>query len=81
MTGKVVTLGAVGGVLGVAGLPNLKDIKIKYTEFKAEENARNSAPTGMLLKHLRQAYLGEGQLRVDCDRHKRDGHKRDGFIA
>lgn len=53
MTGKVVTLGAVGGVLGVAGLPNLKDIRIKYTEFKAEENARNSAPTGMLLKNLR----------------------------
>jgi len=53
VTGKVVTLGAVGGVLGVAGLPNLKDIRIKCTEFKAEENARNSTPTGMLLKNLR----------------------------
>lgn len=52
LTGNV-TLGAVGGVLGVAGLPNLKDIKTKYTQLKAEENARNSAPTGMLFKHLR----------------------------
>lgn len=52
LTGNI-ALGAVGSVLGVAGLPNLKDIKTKYTELKAEEHARNSAPTGMLFKHLR----------------------------
>lgn len=51
-TGNV-ALGAVGSVLGVAGLPNLKDIKTKYSELKAEELARSSTPTGILFKHLR----------------------------
>lgn len=51
-TGNV-ALAAAGSVLGVAGLPNLKDIKTKYSELKTQELLRNSAPTGMLFKHLR----------------------------
>jgi hypothetical protein len=52
LTGNV-ALGAIGSVLGVAGIPNLKDIKTKYRNLQAEQKARASSPTGMLFRHLK----------------------------
>lgn len=46
------TLGAVSGVLGIAGAPNLKEIKTKYVALAAEEAARKASPTGILFRHL-----------------------------
>lgn len=47
------TLGAVSGVLGIAGLPNLKEIKTKFTQIVAEDRARRISPTGLLFRHVR----------------------------
>ncbi|MDH1256029.1 hypothetical protein N5C67_25720, partial [Comamonas thiooxydans] len=52
LTGNA-TLGAVSGVMGVAGLPNLRDIKTKLTELSAQEKARRESPTGLLFRHVR----------------------------
>lgn len=46
------TLGVASGLLGMTGLPNLKDIKTKFSEIAAEEKARNASPTGLLFKHI-----------------------------
>lgn len=45
-------LGALSGVLGVAGLPSLKDIKTKLKDIVAEDRARRSSPTGLLFRHV-----------------------------
>jgi hypothetical protein len=49
-----VTLGALSGALGVAGLPNLKDIKTKFKQILAEDKARRESPTGLLFRHVRR---------------------------
>ncbi|WP_354677359.1 hypothetical protein [Cupriavidus plantarum] len=46
-------LGALSGALGVAGLPNLKDIKTRLREIAEQDRVRRSSPTGMLFKHLK----------------------------
>lgn len=51
LTGNV-TLGAISGALGVAGLPNLKDIKTKFKQIAAEEKANRESPTGLLFRHV-----------------------------
>lgn len=51
LTGNA-ALGAVSGLLGVAGLPNIKDIKTKYQQISAEEKARKESPTGLLFRHV-----------------------------
>lgn len=53
LTGNV-TLGAISGVLGVAGLPNLKDIKTKFKQMAAEDKARRESPTGLLFRHVKR---------------------------
>ncbi|WP_417909244.1 hypothetical protein [Candidatus Electronema sp. PJ] len=52
LTGNL-NLGVASVVLGMIGLPNLKDIKTKFTEINAEERARKSSPTGLLFKHVK----------------------------
>ena len=46
-------LGALSGILGIAGLPNLKDIKTRFREIAEQDHVRRSSPTGMLFKHLK----------------------------
>ncbi|EMN1929391.1 hypothetical protein RVV18_003837 [Burkholderia ambifaria] len=46
-------LGALSGALGVAGLPNLKDIKTKFREIAEEDRIRRMSPTGLLFRHLK----------------------------
>jgi hypothetical protein len=53
LTGNV-TLGAISGALGVAGLPNLRDIKTKFKEISCEEKARRESPTGLLFSHIKR---------------------------
>ena len=53
LTGNV-TLGAISGALGVAGLPNLKDIKTKFKQISAEDKARRESPTGLLFSHVKR---------------------------
>lgn len=53
LTGNV-TLGAISGVLGVAGLPNLRDIKTKFQQISAEDKARRESPTGLLFRHVKR---------------------------
>jgi hypothetical protein len=48
------TLGAISGVLGIAGLPNLKDIKTKFKEISDEDKARRNSPTGLLFRHIKR---------------------------
>ncbi len=47
------SLGVVSAIAGVAGLPNLKDIKSKFSDILAEDRARRSSPTGLLFRHVR----------------------------
>ena len=51
LTGNV-TLGAISGILGVAGLPNLREIKTKFKQIAAEDKARRESPTGLLFRHV-----------------------------
>ncbi len=51
LTGNV-TLGVISGALGVAGLPNLKDIKTKFKQIAAEKKAHRESPTGLLFRHV-----------------------------
>ncbi|MCW5238255.1 hypothetical protein [Verminephrobacter eiseniae] len=51
LTGNV-TLGAISGALGVAGLPNLRDIKTKFKQISAEDKAHRESPTGLLFRHV-----------------------------
>lgn len=53
LTGNV-TLGAISGVLGVAGLPNLRYIKTKFQQISAEDKARRESPTGLLFRHVKR---------------------------
>lgn len=53
LTGNV-TLGAISGVLGVAGLPNLREIKTKFKQMAAEDKARRESPTGLLFRHVKR---------------------------
>lgn len=46
------TLGAISGLLGIAGLPNFKDIKTRFQVLADEERARKLTPAGLLFKHL-----------------------------
>ncbi|KHK54959.1 hypothetical protein PI87_14455 [Ralstonia sp. A12] len=46
-------LGALSGVLGVAGLPNLREIKTRFREIAEEDRVRRMSPTGLLFKHLK----------------------------
>jgi hypothetical protein len=46
------TLGAISGVLGLAGAPSLKDLKSKYRNLRQIEHERSTTPTGLLFKHL-----------------------------
>ncbi len=45
-------LAAVAGILGVAGLPNLRDIKTKFKDLREQEQKVSTSPTGILFKHL-----------------------------
>ncbi|MDC7712051.1 hypothetical protein [Vogesella indigofera] len=53
LTGNA-TLGAISGMLGIAGLPNLNDIKTKFKQISAEDKARRESPTGLLFRHVKQ---------------------------
>lgn len=53
LTGNA-TLGAISGVLGVAGLPNFTDIKTKFKQISAEDKARRESPTGLLFRHVKR---------------------------
>lgn len=48
------TLGAISSVMGIAGLPNFKDIKTKFKEIAAEDKARRESPTGLLFRQARK---------------------------
>lgn len=48
------TLSAFSGLLGIAGAPNLKEIKTKFKQIAAEDKAHRESPTGLLFSHLRQ---------------------------
>lgn len=47
-------LGVASGLLGVAGLPNLKDIKSQFSAIADEDRARKISPTGLLFRHSRR---------------------------
>jgi hypothetical protein len=47
-------LGAIAGVLGVVGLPNLREIKTKFKQIAAEDKAHRESPTGLLFKHVKR---------------------------
>ncbi|WP_287878559.1 hypothetical protein [Aquitalea sp.] len=53
LTGNA-TLGAISGVLGIAGLPNIKGIKTKFKQISAEDKARRESPTGLLFRHVKR---------------------------
>jgi hypothetical protein len=53
LTGNA-TLGAISGALGVAGLPNLRDIKTKFKQIAAGDKARRESPTGLLFRHVKR---------------------------
>ncbi|MBB6367399.1 hypothetical protein FHR56_002564 [Xanthomonas sacchari] len=46
-------LGAVSGILGIAGLPNLREIKSKFKEQADADLVRMKSPTGLLFRHVR----------------------------
>lgn len=46
-------LGAASGLLGMAGLPNLREIKSKFKEQAAADMARKNSPTGLLFRHIK----------------------------
>jgi hypothetical protein len=46
-------LGAASGLLGMAGLPNLREIRSKFKEQAASDRARKNSPTGLLFRHLK----------------------------
>ncbi|WDJ94377.1 hypothetical protein [Xanthomonas campestris] len=47
------TLGAASGILGILGLPNLREIRSKFKEQAAADLARKNSPTGLLFKHVK----------------------------
>ena len=46
-------LGAASGLLGMVGLPNLKDLRSKFKELAASEDARKNSVTGLLFRHVK----------------------------
>lgn len=46
-------LGVASGLLGMAGLPNLREIKSKFKEQAAADMARKNSPTGLLFRHIK----------------------------
>lgn len=46
-------LGAISGFLGIAGAPNLKDIKSKHKDLAEVERQQRSSPTGILFRHIK----------------------------
>ena len=53
LTGNI-TASAISGLLGVAGIPNFRDIKTKYNQISAEDKARRESPTGLLFSHIKR---------------------------
>ncbi|MEA9482825.1 hypothetical protein VC290_21415, partial [Xanthomonas campestris] len=55
ITQKIVNrfLGAASGILGILGLPNLREIRSKFKEQAAADLARKNSPTGLLFKHVK----------------------------
>lgn len=47
-------LGAISGIFGLAGLPNLKDIKTKFAAITAEDRVRKTSPIGLLFRHVKK---------------------------
>ena len=47
------TLGAASGLLGIAGLPNLKDLRSRFKTMAEEDHARRTSPAGLLFRHVR----------------------------
>lgn len=46
-------LGVASGILGMAGLPNLREIRSKFKEQAAANMARKNSPTGLLFRHIK----------------------------
>lgn len=46
-------LGVASAVLGMSGLPNLRDLKSKFKDQVEEERARKNSPTGLLFRHIK----------------------------
>ncbi|MCL6714174.1 hypothetical protein M8R20_45115 [Pseudomonas sp. R2.Fl] len=46
-------LGAASGLLGLVGLPNLRELKSKFKEQAASEEARKNSVTGLLFRHVK----------------------------
>lgn len=46
-------LGVASGLIGMAGLPNLREIKSKFKEQAAADMARKNSPTGLLFRHIK----------------------------
>jgi hypothetical protein len=44
--------GVAAAMVSQIGLPNLKDIKTRYTQIAAEEKIRAASPTGLLFQHV-----------------------------
>lgn len=53
LTGKP-TIGALSGILGMLGLPNLKEIKTKFSTIAEENRTRKTSPTGLLFSHVKK---------------------------
>lgn len=53
VTGNV-ALGVTSAVLGMGGLPNLRDIRSKFKEQAAADEVRKNSPTGLLFRHVRK---------------------------
>lgn len=48
-------LGAASGLLGILGLPNLRDIHSRFKEQKAIDTERNNSLTGLLFSHVKKS--------------------------
>ncbi|WP_286075597.1 hypothetical protein [Stenotrophomonas sp. 59] len=46
-------LGAASGLLGILGLPNLRDIRSRFKEQKAIDTERKNSVTGLLFSHVK----------------------------
>lgn len=53
LTGNV-ALGVASAVLGMGGLPNLKEIRSKFRDQAIADEARRNSPTGLLFRHVRK---------------------------
>lgn len=46
-------LGVASGIIGMAGLPSLREIRSKFKEQAAADAARKNSPTGLLFRHIK----------------------------